>query len=260
MSNVLLHARLEERHADDDGPPGQAGHEARGLQRGAAGGELRQAREARAAARVEGRRDRLDRLRRGQHVRRRVGRREGRLRARGRRAAETRAGVGRRLQRRPLLPHRGRVRRPRRGVRRRPRHRRRAVPVAGGPRGHPAAGDERHRPVARPRLARARARLAGASRHAGPDALPRRRAPRLHHRQRPGARVPRLAARARHRARDRVPRPQRPDGAAAARAASATGAIPTTRRPRSSARCEERFTVERSAAISETRTIYEARP
>ena len=104
-----------------DGPPGQAGHEARWFQRGAARSQLLQAREACAAAGVEGRRDRLDRLRRGQHVRRCVGRREGRLRARGGHAAEARTGVGRRLQRRPLLPHRGRVRRPRRGVRRRPR-------------------------------------------------------------------------------------------------------------------------------------------
>ena len=102
--------------------------------------------------------------------------------------------------------------------------------------------------------------LAGASRHAGADALPRRRAPRLHHRQRARARVPRLAARARHRARDRVPRPQRPDGAAAARAASATGAIPTTTRPTFERALEDRFTVERRAAISETRTIFEARP
>ena len=73
-----------------------------------------------------------------------------------------------------------------------------------------------HRPVARPGLARARARVAGAARDAGARPLPRRRAPRLHHRQRARARVPGLAGRARGDARDRVPRPGRPDGPAAA--------------------------------------------
>ena len=56
---------------------GAAGDAARGLQHGAAGGELPQAREARAEPRVEVRRDGVDRLRRAQHLRRRRGRLEG---------------------------------------------------------------------------------------------------------------------------------------------------------------------------------------
>ncbi len=87
------------------------------------------------------------------------------------------------------------VGRPRRRLRRRPRDRRRALPAAArrGPHGHPAARHVGHRPVARPGLARARARVAGAARDAGARPLPRRRAPRLHHGQRARARVPGLA-------------------------------------------------------------------
>ena len=152
--------------------------------------------------------------------------------------ARVEAHVGRRRQRRPLLPHRRRGVRPRGRLRRRPRHGRRALPAPArrGARGHPPARHERHRPVARPRLARAGAGLARAPRLTRPRAVPGRRAPCLHHRQRAGAGVPRLAARARCAAGDRVPRPLRPDGRAAAeREARGEQSRPTSAR-RSSAR------------------------
>ena len=98
--------------------------------------------------------------------------------------AARRSGVGRRLQRWHVLARRGRARRAR-GRRSTPITRRSTLSTARcrtRAHGHPAARRRRHRPVAGPRLARARARVAGAARHARPDLVPRARPPRRHHR------------------------------------------------------------------------------
>ena len=87
-----------------------------------------------------------------------------------------------------------------------------------------------------------------------------RRAPRLHHRQRAGARAPRLAALARHHARDRVPRPRRPDGPAAARRQARRHQPRLRAARRSSARSRSASRSTAAEAVSETRTLYEARP
>src|SRR3954452_18639098 len=123
------------------------------------------------------------------------------------------------MQRRHVRAHRRGARRHGRRRRRRPRHRRRALPPPArrAADGHPAAGHERHGPVAGPGLARARARLARAARHARAGPLPRARPPRLRPGQRAGARAAGLAGPAGGGGRRRVPRPRRPDGAAAAR-------------------------------------------
>ena len=199
-SNVLLHARLESRYAGAEG-----GEVKREMRRAGFNKELLAANFGKLeklvrAARVEGRRDGLDRLRRGQHLRRRGGRRARRSScARRRRAGASRlawdvgCNDGRyariAAESADLVVAFDADHATVDALYRRLREERRD--------GHPAARHERHRPVARPRLARARAGLARAPRDAGAGALPRRRAPRLHHRQRPGARVPRLAALAR---------------------------------------------------------------
>ena len=170
LANVVMHARLEDRYADVVRARGQAADAPGGLQQGAArrdawpswrrscaGLEWRRARRrGRATARTTATTPRR-RQRKAAFVREAAGRRR------------CRADLGRRLQRRHVRAPRRRGGRRRRRARRRPRDGRRALPppARGAAHGHPAARHVRHRPVARPRLARAGAGLARAARHAG---------------------------------------------------------------------------------------------
>ena len=191
MSNVLLHARLEARYADAEGREVKREMKRAGFNKELLAANFGKLEKLVRRLEWKRRRDGLDGLRRGQHVRRGVGRRQGGLRARG---GGARGGRGSTWD---VGCNDGRYSRIAAeasdlvvafdadhatvdALYRRLRDE--------GRDGHPAARHERHRPVARPRLARARAGLARAPRHARPGALPRRRAPRLHHRQRAGAR------------------------------------------------------------------------
>ena len=98
----------------------------------------------------------------------------------GRHVAAVGPRLGHRREQRPLLAHRRRGRADGRRGRRRPGAGRAALPrpARGGQRADPHAHDEPRRPVARPRLARARAQGAARPRQARPGAGARARAPR----------------------------------------------------------------------------------
>ena len=184
LTHVVLHARLEARYADAGGREVKRELKRAGFRKELLDANLRKLEKLVAPARVPAGPHGLERVRHHQHVQRRGGAPQGRVRARRGRPPAGWAHLGPRLQRRHVLARGGRARRPRGGDRRRPRHRRRAVPGAEGSQRHPAARDERHRPVARPRLARPRARFARAPRHARPGARAGARPPRRDHRQR----------------------------------------------------------------------------
>ena len=96
-------------------PRGQARPQARGLRQGAARREPAQAREARPPARVQARPHGLDRVRAHEHLQRRGGGPQGRVRPRRRRPAQG-PRLGPRLQRRHVLARGRRARRHRRGA------------------------------------------------------------------------------------------------------------------------------------------------
>ena len=128
LTHVVLHARLEARYADAGGREVKRELKRAGFGKALLDANLRKLAQARQPARVQARPHGLDRVRAHQHLQRRRGRPQGRVRARRSRTAPRRPRLGPRLQRRHLLARGGRARRHRRRRRRRPRHRRRALP------------------------------------------------------------------------------------------------------------------------------------
>ena len=263
LSNVLLHARLEARYAASEGRAVKREMRRAGFSKELLAANFGKLEKLVRAAGVEGRRDGLDGLRRGQHLRRRPRRRA--------RPAFVREAAARR---RSALAwdvgcNDGRYAR-----------------IAADSADLVVAFDADHATVdALYRRLREERRedilaLVMSVTDPSPDlgwrgreraSLERRGTPELalclavvHHvcitGNVPGARVPRLAARARRGARDRVPGPRRPDGAAAAER-QARGQQPRLRAGRtSSARSSSASRSSAREPVSETRTLYEARP